>query len=253
MPLRRVAATVLFACLTCLPLRAEPPAILLEALRKSGAEAGRWAYTETSIEKDEKGRSEGETVVRFDPSKPPAEQFTPLKINGKPPTAKQLKEYRKRGVDLFDGKDVPSNAPLEIDGSMLDLDRAKVLSDTAGVLSYEIPLKAVESGLAVDKFQVTVRIQRELRALERLSLTIVKPVRMMLVAKVSGGTMHFDYTTQDAGHAPVLTTTSGTFNGTIFFVKGGITMEEKRTDFQWVKPYDERGGVKIGPLKSLPQ
>ena len=68
----------------------EVPPLLLDALDKVAANFDRWAFTETRMMTDEHGVPQPETVVRFDPSKPYAEQYLPLKVNGKPPTGKQL-------------------------------------------------------------------------------------------------------------------------------------------------------------------
>src|ERR1019366_2345963 len=73
------------------------PPLLLDALGLVARNFDRWAYTETRIVTDEHGVPKAESVLRFDPSKPYAEQYRPLKIEGRPPTERQLKDYRRRG------------------------------------------------------------------------------------------------------------------------------------------------------------
>jgi len=75
------------------------PEPLAQALKTGVDEFDRRAYTETTWDVVGKNSTDGKTVVRFDPSKPYAEQYTPMQVNGKPPTAKEIKDYRKRGED----------------------------------------------------------------------------------------------------------------------------------------------------------
>jgi len=83
------------------PRAATPEEIALfkDAMKNSAQDTEHWAYTETTALKASKGGPKGDTIVRFDPSKPYGEQFTPLQIEGKPPTERQLRDYhyRKRG------------------------------------------------------------------------------------------------------------------------------------------------------------
>src|SRR5476651_2346567 len=121
MNMRRLFFCVSFLCLTGLahaagaePVTSGPEALLdsvplnrpatteelsrlNDAMLKMAHDLSRWAYTETVVLKDDKGKIKESKIVRFDPSKPYAEQYTPLYIKGTPPTEKQLKEYRLRG------------------------------------------------------------------------------------------------------------------------------------------------------------
>jgi hypothetical protein len=243
--------------------RAEPPALLLDALGKTGEDEEYWAYTETSREIDEKGRASGETIVRFDPSKPYAEQFTPLKIEGKPPTERQKKAYRKegekRGAEMAKAAAAAEAAGAENqiaiggEGVTPDLQNAKIIDESGGAVSYEIPLrKTGRGGPPVEKFQMVIRVNKEQRRLEAATVKLLSPIRVMLVAKINQGELKAEFTVIDPQYPPVLTSFGGNLAGSLFFVKGGATFEEKRTDFQRVKPYGDRFNVKIGPLKALP-
>lgn len=251
----------LAVCLLALPLaRAEKPNLLLEALARSLADEGYWAYTETSREFDQKGRSSGDTIVRFDPSKPYAEQFTPLKIEGKPPTAKQLKEYRQRGIDR--GKEIESepaqenadaNAEFDLTDSSLDFARAKIAGENGASVTYEVPLrKTGRGGPPAEKFLIVIRVNRDRRALESITTRLLSPVRLMLVMKINPGELKTEYTVIDPKYPPAMTSFGGKLSGSLLFLKDGGTLDEKRTDFQRVKPYGDRFRVKIGPIKALP-
>jgi hypothetical protein len=254
---------VSLACL--IGLRAAPPMALLEAIRKSSEDEYRWAYTETTREIDDKGRSDGDTVVRFDPSKPYAEQFTPLLIKGKAPTARQLKAYRKRGEergkglererggDPGAGTDDLSLFDLNGESGVIDFERATVTSEAGSSATYLIPLrKEGKGGPPLEKFQLTMRVNRDRQELEHVRLKIVSPVRLMLVAKIDRYEFTADYAVVDAKFPPTWKTITEVAAGSLMFVKGSARTERTRTEFQHVKAYHERFGVKIGPLKALP-
>src|SRR5688572_725015 len=56
--------------------------MLSEALHKTANDFHRWAYTERRLMRDDKGKVKSDTLLRFDPSQPYAEQWTPIKIDG---------------------------------------------------------------------------------------------------------------------------------------------------------------------------
>jgi len=270
--LRRIACLLLLACLV---VRAETgdapstadtegvPPLLFDALGKLAQDFDRWAFTETLQMTDEKGVPKPATVVRFDPSKPYAEQFQPLKVSGKPPTDRQLESYRRRGEkrgEKFarqeaEGKTPGSELPsFSFNGgkATIDLARATVVTEDAGSVTYEVPLRNDGRGnIPVDKFQLVARVGRQSHAFENVSLRLRGAVRVKLVVKIKSGEASIDFGTVDPAHAPTLVTVSGDASATVFFVKFGGSFALKRTDFKRVKPYSERFGVKIGPLKAL--
>jgi hypothetical protein len=72
-----------------------------------------------------------------------------------------------------------------------------------------------------------------------------------LVVKVKTGEANIDFVRVDPAHNPVPAGISGDATATVLFMKFGGGFDLKRTDFKRVKPYSERFGVKIGPLKAL--
>lgn len=77
--------------LAATPAAASVPDYLREALGRFKPEvpAG-WAFTLTTVR-----NAEARTTVRFDPSKPPADQWTLLELNGRAPTAKESAQYAR--------------------------------------------------------------------------------------------------------------------------------------------------------------
>jgi hypothetical protein len=260
---------LLFACLLpaqdAAPAGAEAPVPppLLDALTKLSQDFDRWAYTETRTSTDPKGKPKGETILRFDPSKPYGEQYTPLKIDGQPPTEKQLKEYQKRGEkrgqrlerDEAEGK-TPSNEVgrfrINGDNAPIDLARATVVSETATSVTYNVPLRRDEkTTLPVEKFELLARVNKERHAFENIAMRLRDSFRMKLVVKVQSGDANIDFTVVDPKFVPVMSSISGEASASVMFMKFGGAFALKRTEFQRVKPYSEKFGVKIGPMKAL--
>jgi hypothetical protein len=244
---------------------AEPPVppLLLDALTKVSQDFDRWAYTETRTSADTDGKSKGETIVRFDPSKPYAEQFTPIKINGEPPTEKQRQSYRSRGEGRgkrLERDEAAGKAPggdmarLRINGenAPVDLAHATIASETPTSVTYLVPLlRDAKTSLPVEKFELLARVNKERRAFENVSLRLRESFRMKLIVKIQSGEANIDFTVPDPKFVPVPTEFRGGGTVSVMFIKFGGNFDVKRTEYQRVKPYSEKFGVKIGPLKAL--
>lgn len=250
---------ILFILAAAVSARAAVPQILQDALKKLSQDTDRWAYTQTAIQKDDKGKTKSEVVLRFDPSKPYAEQYTPLKIDGKTPSEGQIKKYRrqgeKRGAAL-----VKAETTGEIDpatkrkslGELMDLEKATVAEEDAQTITFEVPLKKEGNDrLPPEKFRVIARLSKELHAFESVSATLRSPLREKLIVKVSQGEGHIQFRTVDPKHPPQLTEIRGSGSGSIFFVPIGRSYELRREDYKRVKPYGDRFDVQIGTLKAI--
>jgi len=64
-------------------------------------------------------------------------------------------------------------------------------------------------------------------------------------------TQGVDFSVVDPKHMPVFSAAKGEGTISVMFVKFGGAFDVKRTEFQRVKPYSEKFGVKIGPMKAL--
>lgn len=242
--------------------KAVPP-ILLEALTKLSHDFDRWAYTETRLITDRNGNPKGETIIRFDPSKPYAEQYTLVKFNGQAPTERQRREYQKRGEkrgERLERDEAEGKAPshefgrfrLNGENAPVDLAHAVVAEETATSITYNVPLKRDEkTTLPVEKIELLARVNKERRAFENVSLRLRDSFRMKLVVKVQSGDATVDFSVVDPKYVPQMTSASGGGAISVIFIRFGGTFEVKRTEFQRVKPYSERFGVKIGPMKAL--
>lgn len=237
------------------PLTDEYRTLFQDALAKIAADMERWAYTETTIERDTKGQSKGEKVVRYDPSKPYAEQRTLLKLDGKPPTESQLdkfrreQEKRRQHREAHEMKGQPASQSL---GDLADLGHTTVVADEAGKIIYEVPLRREgNQRFPPEKFRVLARLDKERRALENVAVVLREPLRMALVVKIKSGTLNAGFATIDPKFAPTLQTLHAEGAGSILFVPVGRSYDLERSDFKRVKPYNERFDVQVGPVKVL--
>lgn len=265
---RRVRRRFLFTGLSLFlgaGVRAAVPAPLEAALKRGAEEFERWAYTETTVTRDRAGKAKkGETIVRVDPSKPYEEQFTPLKIDGREPTEKQRAKYRQRGI--AHGKELEQEAAKAASGveepvsinlgdrrAMVDFANARLVTEEGSLLTYELPLRPMDgNGFPVEKFQLVVRVDRERQSFEHAALRLVAPLRVMAIAKVQRGEMTAAFTIVDPKLPSVLSAMRMDYSASVLLVKKSDSFETTRADFQRVKPYSEKFGVKIGPMRALP-
>lgn len=241
------------------------------ALKNTTVDADRWAYTETVRKKVGfgKGADGDETVVRFDPSKPWPDQYTPLKVDGKAPSRKQLKQYRERGEKR--GQRMTRSAARAAEAAAADptlpaapepprrktkelkadMEHPRVVSDQDGQIVFEVPLISTAKEIPADKFEVRAVIDKATRQVRHASVRIVESFRVKLVAKVKPGEASIDFAVVDPQYGPVMVSATGTFGGSLAFVPLNAVFSTQRTDWQRVKPYNERLQVKIGPLELL--
>lgn len=230
------------SCVTL--LRAEVPALLQAAVDNYARDAERWAYTQTIVSKDRKGKIEEELVVRNDPSQPYEVQWTVLKIDGKDPTAHQVEKYRKEH-----DKRRKSRRSL---GELLDLEKATVLEETPVTVTFEIPLsKNDNQRLPPEKFRVTARVNKVRQSFENVGVRLREAMRMALVLKLKSGEADLNFDLVDPQFVSPVTSLRADGEGTILFVKVGGNYSATRTDFKRVKPYSERFTVKLAPLQLL--
>jgi hypothetical protein len=227
-------------------------------LHKVADDYKRWAYTESRVLHDEKGRLKSDLLLRYDPSKPYAEQWTPLSVNGKPPSERELKKYREMGEkqappDL--ARPVtpdPKNRRRPSLGEVLDLPRSSVAAESATHLLFEIALlKFGNERFPPEKFQVLARVRKDGWALENISVKLRESFRSKLIVKVKSGEGSLDFTQIDPKHPPALVALNGDASASVLFVSIGGALAMHRTELKHVKPYDERFDVQIGTLKAI--
>lgn len=241
------------------PATADELALFKDALKNGEQDEDHWAYTETVIVRDSKGLLKDETVMRYDPSKPYEEQYTPLKIDGKEPTKRQLRKYREKGVAR--GKAVARRAQAADKGKKkdsdkdntvrLDLEHPLVREAGAGRILYEIPLAGQKSPVPVDKVQVLVEVDPRSRRLTQGRLLVLEAFRVKAIAKVKRGVMRADFTVIDPAFPSVVTHMEGNVGASVLLIPLNATITGDRKEVQRVKAFDERFSVKLAPLQML--
>lgn len=232
-------------------------ALLNELLHKTAEDMRRWAYTEHQVFRDEKGKVKTDVLVRYDPSKPYPEQWTPLKVSGKEPSERDRAKYRRRGekaapqapgaVQVGGG-----NSRRVTLGEVLDLPRVSIAAESATHLTFEIPLlKVGNERFPPEKFQVLARVQKEERRLENISVKLRDSFRAKLVVKVKSGEGSIDFAQVDPKYPPTMVRVTGGAAASVFFVNIGGALTLERTELKHVKPFDERFEVQIGNLKAI--
>lgn len=246
------------------PARADEITLFKTAMLNGRQDTEHWAYTETANLQATKGGMKGATVVRFDPSRPYAEQFTPVLVEGKPPTEKQLKEYRRRGERrgervaraaqaARDPAYVPPPPQLRLGGGMVtpDLEHPLVVREEGDRVVFEVPVTSRRRDIPADKFQVLVTVNRAAGQIENVAFHLRESFRVKLVAKVKAGEASLDFKVVDPNYGPVLASMTGDFSASLLFIPVKGTFERTRTEWKRVKSYDERLQVRIAPLQLL--
>jgi hypothetical protein len=242
---------------------AEPPSLLGDAFNKLMDNQGRWAYTQTQEVAGLTAGLRRDTVLRVDPSKAYAEQFRPVLIEGAPPTPGQLDEFRGVGERvakkrLRDQRDTKEHTGDELKISLNfqvvtpDLVHATVTAEDEKSVTYEVPLRTTGGGgAAFDAFQVTARVSRQRREFEHATIRQRSPMRVEVLARVTDAEIDCEFTSVDPRFPSVITRETQKATVSILFVKRAVSFEMKRADFSHVTPYDERFGVKLGPIRTI--
>jgi hypothetical protein len=240
------------------PPTADELALFREALKNAEQDQDHWAYTETVTIRDKRGLMQDETILRYDPSKPYEEQYTPLKIDGKEPTKRQLKKYRQKGLER--GKAAARRAKDgakgkkdgDMDGSMrLDVDHPVVREANEARVIYEIPIEGKKSPVPADKVKIVAEIDRAARRLTYARMRILDSFRVKAIAKVKRGDMRADFTVVDAAFPSVMTHIEGDVGASILLIPVNATVTCERADVRRVKAFDERFSVTLAPLETF--
>ncbi len=234
------------------PATPEEVSLLNTVLQKTAEDLPRWAYTEHRVIRDEKGKLKSEQIVRFDPSKPYAAQWTPLKIDGREPTDREKARFRRRGEESDPQNPKLSKRTRPALGEVLDVARASIGSVSATHWIFSIPLlKFGNERFPPEKFEVFARIRKEGLVLENISVLLRDSFRSKLVVKVKSGDASIDFAVVDPKYPPTMVEVEGDASASVFFVSVGGSVDLKRTELKHVRPYDERFEVQIGNLKAI--
>lgn len=233
---------------------AEESSLLLSVLHKTADDLARWAYTEHRVVRTEKGGVKSQQIVRYDPSLPYAEQWTPIEIDGKEPSGRDLARFRRRGeeADPSAPKVRNNRRTRPALGEVIDAGRAFVAGETATHWVFEIPLlKVGNERFPPEKFQVHARVRKESELLETIAVSLRESFRSKLLVKVKSGEGTIEFAQVDPKYPPTMVAITGDASASVLFVSIGGSVELKRTELRHVRLFDERFEVQIGSLKAI--
>ena len=243
------------------------PVLLDQAFNTFVEHQGRWAFTERHVGVGMEGKPTPETVFRVDPSQPYAQHYVPVKLRGNEPSEKERKQWAERGerdakhrqdesTEVASGTHRNDEVYLRINNQKVtpELEHAVVAAEDETSVTYEIPLRkdgGGDKGL-FDKFQLTVRVNKQTRQFEHATFRQRSPMRAQLIAKLSEGLIEIEFGTPDPRSPAVPVKLSSHLAIKVLFGKVHAVRDEAvRTEWKHVTPYDERFGVKIGPMRTI--
>lgn len=226
---------------------AEVPALLNSAMAKLQADEDHWAYTQTTQEHDRKGKpKDGPTVERFDPSMPTDEHWTLLQYEGREPTDRAVRSWRKRKL-----KEQKRREEKTL-GEVMDFERAREVSRSGTAVVFEIPLQTGASKwLPAEKFVVHMTVDPGCETLQAFHLKTLESFRALGVAKIDSIEVDASFRTVDERYAPQPERIAARGTGKVLFFPVGGSALIAWSDFVRVKPYRDRFEVQIGELKAF--
>lgn len=147
--------------------------ILAEAVERWEKERHRWAFTQHVREWDG-DRLVTERVERYDPNRGVANRWRLLEVDGREATAAERRALERKK------NRPPRHSPKPI-GSHVDLARARVLSDDATHVSYEVPMRPGNDWIVpTSHIELVVTLNKETRSVERARVGIDGPFKVAL-------------------------------------------------------------------------
>lgn len=195
------------------------PDYVREALGKFSSEvpAG-WAYTLTTVRNDD-----ARTAARFDPARPPADQWTLLDLNGRAPTAKERTQYARARADGGN-----SSAPQgtfqkgDIDPASITL----VSEDTdRGEFSCGFRAEATGADKMLGHLHLRLTVNKRQPHVEKFALELREPYSPVLGVKMRELLVQMSFTPPGSDRPSLPAVNSSHFLGRIFFIR----MEENLT------------------------
>jgi hypothetical protein len=170
-----------------------------------------WAYTLTTVR-----NNEARTTARFDPAKPPAEQWSLLDLNGRAPSAKEAAQYARARAGSG-----PATTPQ---GTFrkADIEPASVTLVTEDAERGEFRCAFREEATGADKMlgHLTLRLTVNKRQphVERFVLELNDPYNPVLGVKMRELRVEMSFTPPAADRPSLPSLNSSHFLGRIFFI-----------------------------------
>ena len=244
--MRRLLAAIFL--LTALLARAETPALLSEAMQKLIANEHHWAFTQKTQRFDKAGKPEGGLFVEhYDPSQPYERQWQLVKYDGRQPTSWETSSWRRKKL-----KEVARREEKSL-GDVLDLGHATLANETDKAATFLVPVeKNASRRFPADKIEVFMTVDKSRRALTAFSVQPREPFRVAGVMKLESGRVDGRLDVVKENYAPALTWIKGAGRLRVLgLFHVGMGAELSYSDFERVRPYNDRFSVQIGDVKAL--
>lgn len=195
------------------------PDYVREALGKFNPEvpAG-WAYTLTTVRNDD-----ARTTARFDPAKPPADQWTLLDLNGRAPTAKEAAQYARARTS--GGNATAPQGTFQ----KSDIDPASItlLGEDAdrGEFSCAFRAEATGADKMLGHLRLRLTVNKRQPHIEKFELELNEPYSPVLGVKMRELLVQMSFSPPGSDRPSLPAVNSSRFLGRIFF----IGMEENLT------------------------
>jgi hypothetical protein len=220
-----------FACLAALPLRAEVPPLLADAVHKWESGAEEWAFTQR-VRTYENDKVKLERLERYDPSRPDNQRWELLEIDGKPPTPEQRAYWQDRKNRK------PHKKTEKTLDDYFDFDHASITEETPKLVRYDVPLrKEATRFIPLEKFTIQLTVNKTSHCIEHVTAGLKEPFKVALgLAKVTDVDLdvRFDTIVRDFCPADGPGQPSGEAHVVLF--KMGDRAEYAWTDFKRVTP-----------------
>lgn len=222
-PWPRLGALALAALGATAAARAALPDYVREALGHFSAELpAHWAYTTTTV------RDRVSTAERYDPSKPPAGQWSLLLYNGRPPEAKELKKYQK----LRSANPTPAS-PANFTRGDIDPGSLRLLHEDHERAVFAGGFREASAG--ADKMllhlQLRLTVNKRVPHVEQYMLTLREPYSPILGVKMNELRVVMTFTPPAPGRPSLPAACTSHFRGRIFLIGTQEDLQVNYSDF----------------------
>ncbi len=157
-----------------------------------------WAYTET------RQSNESIQVGRFDPSRPEAERWSLLSVDGREPTTEEIEEFleEKDGERGFMSGDEDDEEEDDGVRTMVEPGSLQLIEETSThwLLRFVPEADDEDEEKFLEKLSGTVRIAKDGRHLEYIDISADKPVKPAVGVKIRNFNTRFEFSrTLDEG------------------------------------------------------
>ena len=166
--LMRPILTLIFLSLGVVSAGAAGSPLLNRAAGPWLGEGNRWAFT-VRVREFDRTEVKEDRVESYDPSKPEAEKWTLVTVDGQEPTDQRRQAWQKVKARRH------FKTPLSL-AEYLDFENVQIASFAAGSISYRLPLRSNRNWLfPLDHIALTVTVNRATHGIEEVMAGLDEP------------------------------------------------------------------------------